>query len=185
MTQKKIVFIQYYKTTIGEVIVGSYENKICLLDYRYRKMRPQVDKRIQTTLNAVYFEKEIPVLRLARLQIKAYLRGSRTKFSLPTKMVGTPFQLSVWKALKTIPYGTTISYLELAKLIGDNKAVRAVAAANGANAIALMIPCHRVIGSNNKLVGYAGGLAVKKRLLKLEMSHSQNPNELPFFWEDE
>ena len=85
MTQKKIVFIQYYKTTIGEVIVGSYENKICLLDYRYRKMRPQVDKRIQTALNATYFEKEIPVLRLARLQIKAYLRGSRTKFSLPTK----------------------------------------------------------------------------------------------------
>jgi methylated-DNA-[protein]-cysteine S-methyltransferase len=100
-------------------------------------------------------------------------------------MVGTPFQLSVWKALKTIPYGTTISYLELSKLIGNKKAVRAVAAANGANAIALMIPCHRIIGSNNKLVGYAGWLTVKKRLLKLEMSHSQNPNELPFFWEDE
>ena len=100
-------------------------------------------------------------------------------------MVGTPFQLSVWKALKTIPYGSTISYLELAKLIGDKKAVRAVAAANGANGIALMIPCHRVIGSNNKLVGYAGGLPVKKRLLKLEMSHSHNPNELPFFLADE
>ena len=103
MDSKNIIFIQYLKTTIGEVIVGSFENKICLLDYRYRKMRPQVDKRIQTALNAVYFEKETPVLGTAKLQIKSYLKGSRTKFSLPTKMVGTPFQLSVWKALKTIP----------------------------------------------------------------------------------
>jgi methylated-DNA-[protein]-cysteine S-methyltransferase len=67
MIQKNIIFIQYLKTTIGEVIVGSFENKICLLDYRYRKMRPQVDKRIQTVLNAVYFEKETPVLRIAKL----------------------------------------------------------------------------------------------------------------------
>jgi len=185
MTQKKIIFIQYYKTTIGEVIVGSYENRICLLDYRYRKMRSLIDKRLLTCLNATYFEKEIPVLRAARLQIKAYLRGSRTKFSLPTKMVGTPFQLSVWKALKTIPYGRTISYLELANRIGNEKAVRAVAAANGANALALMIPCHRVIGSNSKLVGYAGGVSVKKRLLKLELKHSHNPNELPFFLADD
>lgn len=162
MIQKNIIFIQYLKTTIGEVIVGSFENKICLLDYRYRKMRPQVDKRIQTALNAVYFEKETPVLRIAKLQIKSYLKGSRTKFTLPTKMVGTPFQLSVWKALKTIPYGTTISYLELSKLIGNKKAVRAVAAANGANAIALMIPCHRIIGSNNKLVVMQVGYPLKK-----------------------
>ena len=126
---------------------------------------------------ASMFEKETPVLGTAKLQIKSYLKGSRTKFSLPTKMVGTPFQLSVWKALKTIPYGSTISYLELAKLIGDKKAVRAVAAANGANAIALMIPCHRVIGSNNKLVGYAGGLPVKKRLLKLEIPTKEDIDE--------
>ena len=93
--------------------------------------------------------------------------------------------MSVWKALKTIPYGRTISYLELAKRIGNEKAVRAVAAANGANALALMIPCHRVIGSNSKLVGYAGGVSVKKRLLKLELKHSHNPNELPFFLADD
>ena len=148
-------------------------------------MRDAIDKRLQTGLNAIYFEKETPLLRTVRLEIQAYLKGDRNQFSLAIKMVGSPFQLSVWNALLTIPYGTTISYLELAKLIGDNKAVRAVAAANGANAIALMIPCHRVIGSNNKLVGYAGGLAVKKRLLKLEMSHSQNPNELPFLWKNE
>ena len=180
MGTKNIIFIQYCKTTIGELIMGCFENQICVLDFRYRKMRSAIDQRIQTGLNAVYFEKETPLITEARLQIKAYLNGTRKAFTLPIKMVGTPFQLSVWKALQTISYGTTMSYLELAKQIGDEKAVRAVATANGANAIALIIPCHRVIGSDNKLVGYAGGLPVKKRLLKLEIAHSENPNELPF-----
>jgi methylated-DNA-[protein]-cysteine S-methyltransferase len=85
MTQKKIIFIQYYKTTIGEVIVGSYENQICVLDYRYRKMRSQIDKRIQTGLNAVYLEKEIPLLRATRLQIKDYLMELETCFHCPLK----------------------------------------------------------------------------------------------------
>ena len=180
MGTKNIIFIQYYKTTIGELIIGCFENQICVLDYRYRKMRSAIDQRIQTALNAVYYEKEMPLMRTARLQVKAYLNGTRDEFTLPIKMVGTPFQVSVWNDLKTISYGTTMSYLELAKQIGDEKAVRAVATANGANAIALIIPCHRVIGSDNKLVGYAGGLPVKKRLLKLEIAHSENPNELPF-----
>ena len=125
MAPKNIIFIQYYKTTIGELIIGCFENQICVLDFRYRKMRTRVDKRIQTGLNAVYLEKETPLLRSARLQVKAYLNGTRDAFTLPIKMVGTPFQFSVWNALKTIPYGTTRSYLELAKQIGDKKAVRA------------------------------------------------------------
>jgi methylated-DNA-[protein]-cysteine S-methyltransferase len=180
VASKNIIFIQYFQTVIGELIVGSFENQICVLDYRYRKMRLQIDQRLQTGLNAIYFEKETSFLREAQLQITAYLNGTRKDFTLPIKMVGTPFQCIVWKALKTVPYGSTISYLELAKLIGNKKAVRAVAAANGANAIALMIPCHRVIGSNNKLVGYAGGLPVKKRLLQLELTDSQDQNEIPF-----
>lgn len=180
MTSKNIIFIQYYKTAIGELIIGSFENQICVLDFRYRKMRSSVDKRLQTGLDAVYLEKEMPILRVAHLQVTAYLNGSRNEFTLPFKMVGTPFQTSVWEALLTIPYGTTLSYLELAKKIGYKKAVRAVATANGANALALVIPCHRVIGSDNKLVGYAGGIPVKKRLLKLELAHSEKPDELPF-----
>ena len=96
----------------------------------------------------------------------------------------SPFQLNVWNALQTIPYGKTISYLELAHQIGDKNAVRAVASANGANALALIVPCHRVIGSTNKLVGYAGGLSSKKKLLQLELTQSHNPSELPF-WESE
>lgn len=184
MAPKNIIFISYYKTIIGELILGSYENQLCLLDFRYRKMRSIIDNRLLTNLDAFYFEKETPLLRITILQIKAYLKGTRTEFSLPIKMVGSPFQLQVWEALKTIPYGTTISYLDLARQIGDPNAVRAVASANGANAIALIIPCHRVIGSSQKLVGYAGGLRIKKKLLETELALSKNPNELPF-WEME
>ena len=181
MASKNIIFIHYFKTAVGELIIGCFENQVCVLDYRYRKMRSQVDKRLQTGLNAVYLEKETPILRTLKLQITAYLNGTLKAFTLPIKMVGTPFQCSVWRALQTIPYGTTLSYLELAQQIGDRKAVRAVATANGANALALIIPCHRVIGSTKKLVGYAGGISIKKKLLKLERAHSQNPNELPFW----
>ena len=99
-------------------------------------------------------------------------------------MVGSSFQLKVWNALLAIPYGTTISYLELAQHLGNKNAVRAVASANGANAIALIVPCHRVIGATNKLVGYAGGLSTKKKLLKLELAFSRNPEELPL-WDTE
>lgn len=181
MGSKNIIFIHYFKTTIGELIIGCYENQVCVLDYRYRKMRSGIDKRIQTGLNAIYIEKKTPIIRKLQLQITAYLNGTQKAFTLPIKMVGTPFQCSVWRALQTIPYGTTLSYLELAQQIGDRKAVRAVASANGANALALIIPCHRVIGSTHKLVGYAGGIPTKKKLLKLERAHSQNPNELPFW----
>jgi len=184
MAPKNIIFISYYKTIIGELILGSYENQLCLLDFRYRKMRSIIDNRLLTSLDAFYFEKETPLLRITILQIKAFLKGTRTEFSLPIKMVGNPFQLKVWEALKTIPYGTTISYLDLARQIGDPNAVRAVASANGVNAIALIIPCHRVIGSSQKLVGYAGGLRIKKKLLETELARSKNPNELPF-WEME
>ncbi|HIP27800.1 MAG TPA: methylated-DNA--[protein]-cysteine S-methyltransferase, partial [Sulfurovum sp.] len=86
----------------------------------------------------------------------------------PLLMVGTDFQRSVWDGLIKIPYGTTASYLELSKNIDNEKAVRAVASANGANAISILIPCHRIIGSNGDLVGYAGGLSAKKKLLELE-----------------
>ena len=181
MASKNTIFIQYFKTAIGELIIGCFENQICLLDYRYRKMRSRVDTLIQTGLNAEYIEKETPLLREVQLQVEAYLDGTRSVFTFPIKMVGTAFQCSVWEALLSIPYGKTMSYLKLAKQIGDEKAVRAVASANGANALALIIPCHRVIGSTNKLVGYAGGIPIKKRLLKLELAHSQNPNELPFW----
>ena len=104
----------------------------------------------------------------AKQQLDAYFSGERKVFDIPLLMVGTDFQKSVWHALLEIPYGETASYLEQAKHIGRGKAVRAVASANGANAISIFIPCHRIIGSNGTLTGYAGGLETKQKLLELE-----------------
>ncbi len=162
--------IQYYKTRIGELILGSYEDKLCLLDFRYRKMRTTVDNRIKKNLDAEYIEQDDEVLLETRKQLDEYLTGEREEFNVPLLMVGSDFQKSVWEALLKVPYGATSSYLQLAKNIDNEKAVRAVANANGANAIGIIIPCHRIIGSNGELVGYGGGLPVKKRLLKLEQS---------------
>lgn len=162
------IYIEYFKTSYGELILGSFADKLCLLDYRYRKMRATVDKRIQTGLKARYKSGNSEALENTRQQLTEYFSGERKAFSIPLLTVGTTFQKSVWKALMEVPYGSTASYLELAKYIGKPTAVRAVASANGANAISIMIPCHRVIGSDGKLVGYGGGLQTKSKLLLLE-----------------
>jgi methylated-DNA-[protein]-cysteine S-methyltransferase len=101
-------------------------------------------------------------------QLEEYFKGTRREFELPLAPDGTPFQQRVWQALLDIPYGETISYGELAARIGQRSASRAVGLANGSNPIPIVIPCHRVIGSNGKLTGYGGGLAIKERLLALE-----------------
>jgi methylated-DNA-[protein]-cysteine S-methyltransferase len=162
------IHIQYFKTGIGELMLGSFEGQLCLLDYRYRKMRQAVDDRIRKGLNAEFIEQDDEVISRARMQLEEYLSGNRTRFDLPLLMVGTGFQKSVWNALTEVPYGKTATYLDLAKTLGNEKAVRAVAGANGANALAIVIPCHRIVGSHGELVGYSGGLAVKQRLLQLE-----------------
>ena len=160
--------IHYFKTEIGELILGSFDKKLCLLDFRCRKMRSSVDARIKRGLDSMFAEQDDSLLEMTREQLAEYLTGERLEFDIPILMVGTEFQKSVWHALMKVPYGSTSTYLQLAKDINNEKAVRAVANANGANALALIIPCHRIIGSNGQLVGYAGGLPVKKRLLKLE-----------------
>jgi len=163
-----MISIHYYKTPVGELILGSYDNKLCLADWRYRKMRSTLDNRIQKGLNAEYVEESSEVIVEAMKQFDEYFRNERQSFDIPLLMVGTDFQKSVWEGLIKIPYGTTASYSELSQNIGNEKAVRAVASANGANAISIMIPCHRIIGSDGSLTGYAGGLPVKKKLLELE-----------------
>jgi len=160
--------IQYCKTKIGELILGSFDGKLCILDVRYRRMRGTVDKRIQKGLNSEFFEKDDEVLAETRKQIDEYLAGERKEFEIPILLVGSDFQKQVWQELINVKYGETASYLDLVKRINNEKAVRAVASANGANSIALIIPCHRIIESNGGLGGYGGGLPVKKRLLKIE-----------------
>ena len=105
------------------------------------------------------------ILNETERQLGEYFAGQRTRFSLPLEMIGTDFQKKVWNALLMIPYGETRSYSELAESIGNPKAVRAVGAANGKNPISIVVPCHRVIGKSGKLIGFAGGVDVKRELL--------------------
>ena len=114
------------------------------------------------------------VLENTKTQLDEYVQGIRSEFTVPLLTVGTEFQKRVWQALLDIPYGETTTYLQLAKTLNCGKSVRAVGSANGANAIGIIIPCHRVLGSNGELVGYGGGLPLKKRLLKLEGSFEKN-----------
>lgn len=171
MSQK--INTAYFKTDYGELIIGSFEDQLCLCDWRYRKMRSSIDQRIQNGLQSGYVEEESDIIDRTRKQLAEYFSGERTLFDLPFLMVGSEFQKKVWKLLLDIPFGKTQSYAGLSKKLGNIKAIRAVASANGANAISIIVPCHRILGSDGSLTGYAGGLATKRKLLKLENAFTQ------------
>ncbi|MDL2227402.1 methylated-DNA--[protein]-cysteine S-methyltransferase [Odoribacter sp. OttesenSCG-928-L07] len=170
--------IQYYKSPYGELIIGSFNEQLCLCDWKYRKSRSTIDSRIQKSLKSEYVEENSDVIQIAISQLEEYFNKQRTQFDIPFLMIGTEFQKSVWDELLKVPYGKTASYMDLSKRLNNVNAIRAVASANGANAISIIIPCHRIIGSNRELVGYAGGLQAKRKLLELE-SHLYSP-ELNF-----
>lgn len=163
-----MIITKYFPTHFGELILGSYESKLVLCDWRWRQMRHTIDERIKKHLSAEYAEGNDEILDNTILQLNEYFSGNRRVFDIPLLFAGTEFQIKVWNALLEVPYGHTSSYLHLAEKIGDKNAVRAVASANGANAISIIVPCHRIIGTGGDLVGYAGGLRAKKKLLELE-----------------
>ena len=160
--------IQTYKSPVGEIVLGSYDNKLCLANWSDKKKSNRTNNRLKKKLNAVFVEESSTIIDETMKQLDEYFKGKRQHFDIPLLMVGTDFQKSVWNALLQIPFGKTASYAEQAKRIGNEKAVRAVANANAANAISILIPCHRIIGSDGTLTGYAGGLEAKKKLLELE-----------------
>ena len=155
-------YIFYYNTKIGRI--GMEENGVAItrLDFINKDAQEEIIEKQETVL-----------LKEAIKQLNEYLDGKRTLFDLPLEPKGTEFQKKVWNALKEIPYGETRSYGEIAKIIGNEKASRAVGMANNKNPIAIIVPCHRVIGANGKLVGYAGGLDIKEKLLKLESKNDK------------
>jgi len=159
---------QYFHSPVGELTLGTFDGYLCLCDWRHRDKRTAIDQRITTTLQAEYRTGNDAVLSLATQQLHEYFSSNRQHFDIPLLMTGSPFQKKVWQALMQIPFGKTLSYLQLAENIGNAKAVRAVANANGANAMSIFIPCHRIIGSSGQLVGYAGGMNAKQALLDLE-----------------
>lgn len=124
-------------------------------------------------------EKLPPLLRQAVGELREYFAGTRRRFTLPLAPAGTPFQQQVWDALRRIPYGETRTYGEIAAQIGRPKACRAVGMANNRNPIAIVVPCHRVVGASGALVGYAAGLPVKETLLRLEAAFSLSPTPKP------
>lgn len=165
------IIIRHYQSPIGEMILGSFQDKLCLCDWVVEKRRGIIDKRVCRNLHAEYEEGMSDIIRITMIQLDEYFAGKRKTFSIPLIFTGTPFQCSVWRELIKIPYGDTISYAELAIRIDNPKAVRAVASANAGNPISILVPCHRVIGSNHKLTGYAGGLVAKQYLLDLETAN--------------
>ena len=167
---ENFIQIQYYQSPCGELILGAYREKLCLCDWKIEERRIIIDRRIQKELQASYKEGISEVIARTIGQLDEYFAGKRTKFAIPLLFAGTDFQKTVWNALLNMPYGKTVSYATLSQDLGKLKAIRAVAAANGANSISILVPCHRVIGSNQKLVGYAGGLPAKQWLLDLESS---------------
>jgi methylated-DNA-[protein]-cysteine S-methyltransferase len=160
--------IYYYNSPLVEMILGSYGDKLCLADWKNRRNRETIDRRVQRSLNAEYRYSRSEVIEKTMKQLEEYFALKRQSFEIPLLFAGTVFQKRVWKQLAEIPYGTHISYKALAKEIGNSSAVRAVASANGANAISLLIPCHRVIGNDGTMKGYAGGTEIKKKLLDME-----------------
>lgn len=168
MTDKNKIIIDTYLSPCGELLLGSYEGKLCLCDWNVPDRREKTDKRIMAELDAEYMQGSSEVLQLAKGMLDEYFARQRRTFDIPLLFVGSDFQKQVWEALQGIPYGSSCSYRDLAASIDNPKAVRAVAAANGANAISIIVPCHRVIGTDGSLTGYAGGLQAKRFLLDLE-----------------
>jgi len=164
--------IQYYNSPCGELILASVGDELCLCDWNEKPCAERNKLRLARYMNADFKIETSSVLELARQQLDEYFLGIRRSFEIPLHPVGTDFQRKVWNALLDIPYGETRSYKEIAQSIGNPNCVRAVAGAIGANGISILIPCHRIIGSNRSLTGFAGGLEAKRILLELETEKS-------------
>jgi methylated-DNA-[protein]-cysteine S-methyltransferase len=171
--------IQRHQIDIGELLIGSSGDRLCLLWFGANEVGRAVEDMISRKLDAEFVERNDEVLEKTRKQVNEYLSGNRKEFDIPLLMIGTDFQRRIWRALIRIPYGATSTYGRIAEDIGIPRAARAVGGATGANPISIIIPCHRVIGSNGGLVGYGGGLPLKKWLLGLEQgdTRTQRPIE--------
>lgn len=150
--------------------IGGISGKTLLMWLEDRRTQDHHRQKNTKELQASYKEGISEVITRTIGQLDEYFAGRRTTFDIPLLLVGTDFQKTVWNELLNIPYGKTISYAGLSQKLGNLKAIRAIASANGANPISILVPCHRVIGSDRKLVGYGGGLPAKKILLDLESS---------------
>lgn len=168
MKETDVIATRIYESPCGSLMLGSLGDRLCLCDWYGVPRRDRVYVRLRRLLDARFAEGVSPVLEMASRQLDEYFAGRRYVFDVPLLFAGTDFQKKVWNALSGIPYGETMSYSTLARKIGMGGAIRAVANANGANSLSIFVPCHRIIGSDGTLTGYAGGLPAKRYLLGLE-----------------
>lgn len=162
------IHIHDLSTPLGPLLAAAVDGKICLLEFARRQDRKKISDKLQEQYKAkIVFKPDACIAKLEK-QLAEYFSGTRKKFSIPLAATGTDFQGRAWAYLQDIPYGKTRSYKDQAAAIGNKKAMRAVAGANGRNNIVILIPCHRVIGSDGTLTGYSAGLWRKEHLLKLE-----------------
>ena len=160
--------IARYQSPAGELIIGSFRDQLCLCDWNIAQRRLIIDRRLQQRFNTTYETGSSDIIIRAIDQLNRYFAGQLKAFDIPLAFTGSEFQRTVWNELTKIPYGTTISYSELAQRINNPQAVLAAASANAANPISIFVPCHRVIGRDHRLTGYSGGLDAKRTLLDLE-----------------
>ncbi len=169
---RKLIDITRILTPLGPMLAGATEEGVCLLEFIDRRAIETQLARLTRLLQAEFLVGTNKHFDELNKQLEEYFEGKRKEFTVPLDIPGTEFQKKVWEVLRSIPYGTTRSYQEQAEIVGNPKAIRAVARANGDNRLGIIIPCHRVIGKNGQLVGYGGGLWRKKYLLNLEIEHS-------------
>lgn len=170
--EKRVINIIRFTTKLGPMFACATDKGLCLLEFTDRRMLETEFQDLCKRLNAVILPGKNVYLDQVQKEIKEYFDGERTEFDIPLDTPGTEFQQGVWEVLNAIPYGETWSYQQQANQLNNPKAVRAVASANGMNRVAIIIPCHRVIGSDGSLTGYGGGLGRKRSLLELERVHS-------------
>ena len=173
MTEKPLL-LHRFTTPLGPMFVCASERGVCLLEFVDRRMLETEFRDLQRLFNAPILAGENAHTRQAEREMGEYFAGSRFVFDVPLDTPRTAFRQAVWRILQTIPYGQTASYAEQAAKLGKPQAVRAVANANGANRVSIIIPCHRVIGKDGSLTGYAGGLARKQWLLEHEHRYVGN-----------
>jgi len=157
---------------LGSMVMGVSDQGLCLLEFAERRMLDTQLKRLREKLGRVFLPGDHRLMPTIKSQLDAYFNGDLQNFAIPLHFSGTGFQESVWQALLKIPFGETRSYAGIAGEIGQPEAVRAVGRANGDNRIAIVVPCHRVVGAHGELTGYGGGLWRKEYLLALEQSRS-------------
>ena len=168
MRNKNKIITKQYNSPFGNLLLGAYNEHLCLCDWLINNRKENVDLMLKRRLFADYIEDSSDIIDYASKQLDEYFLGIRKNFDVPLLLNGTDFQKHIWNCLLLIPYGNMVSYSEIANIAGKPKAMRAIDNTIASNAISIFIPCHRVIGKNNTLTGYRGGLITKQSLLTLE-----------------